>query len=538
MSNPTQLQSKRRRWPWLIAGICLLLIAAAVVLPSLGGGSETAAAQTPDIVTVGRGEISANATASGAVVTHREAALSLGVSGIVDRVLVQVGDSVSEGQPLVQLRAGALARQVASAEQNLIIQQANLDELRSGSSAADIASAQAAIESAQANLAKVKEGPNAAEIAAAGASLNAAQSAYADLKAGPDADSLAQAEATRKNAEAALRQAQAAYDKVAWRSDIGRLPEALELEQTTNSYNAALASYNLAAEGAAPDQLEQARATVEQARASLQKLLDSPTAADLAASESQLAQAEAQLASIANGATAEKLAIAEAQVEQARINLEEAQDNLARATLTAPFAGVVTAVYVAEGEQANGPAVELADTARIEVVLDIDEIDLGELAIGQPALVTLEAWPREEIPAKVTAIAPKASSSAGATVSYETRLELGSTDLPVRLGMTANADLTTAAREGVLLAPSRAITSDRAAGKYYADVVRGESDGQVTTQRVEVSIGLRDGLFTEIKSGLSEGDRLLIPAAAETEAPQTSSLLPQPGNNPLRGLGR
>ncbi len=538
MSQTTQPQTKRRRWPWLMAGLSTVAIVIVAVFPTLSGARKTVAAQTPDIVTVTRGDLSASATASGAVVANREATLSVGVSGTVDQVLVQAGDAVAAGQPLVQLQTSALARQVAAAEQNLRIQQANLDELRAGATVQEIASAQASVESAQANLEKVQAGAAADEIAAARASLSAAEAAYADLQAGPDADSSAQAEANLKNAEAALRQAQAAYDKVSWRSDVGQLPQALELEQATNSYNAALASYNLAAKGASADQLEQTRANVKQAQSTLQKLLDSPTPSELASAQAQLAQAKAQLAALADGATAEKLVIAEAQVEQARINLAEAEDNLANATLMAPFAGVVTAVSVAEGEFASGPAVEIAGVSALDVVLDVDEIDLGDLAIGQAAAVTLEAWPRQQIAAEIIAIAPKATAGASAIVSYEVRLRLDATDLPVRLGMTANADLITADRTQVLLAPSQAISADRAAGKYYVDLVQSEADGQVTTQRVEVATGLRDGSLTEIKSGVREGDRLLVPTVAATEKPQTTSVLPQPGNNPFGATPR
>jgi HlyD family secretion protein len=71
--------------------------------------------------------------------------------------------------------------------------------------------------------------------------------------------------------------------------------------------------------------------------------------------------------------------------------------------------------------------------------------------------------------------------------------------------MTANADLITAERDGVLLVPNRAITADRSAGKYY--VHRIEDDAIVEQ---EVTIGLRDGNYTEITSGLKLGDRLVV----------------------------
>jgi len=88
-------------------------------------------------------------------------------------------------------------------------------------------------------------------------------------------------------------------------------------------------------------------------------------------------------------------------------------------------------------------------------------------------------------------------------VTYEVRLSFDPEDLPVLTGMTANADLTTAQREGVLLVPNRAITADREAGRYYVNKI---VDGEIV--KTEVTIGLRDDALTEITSGLSAGDQV------------------------------
>jgi len=220
--------------------------------------------------------------------------------------------------------------------------------------------------------------------------------------------------------------------------------------------------------------------------------------------EAAVAQAEANLAMLLEGASDEKIAMAEAQVAQARISLEEAQDNLDKATLQAPSDGVVTEVYVAVGEWATGLAVDLMDYSSLEVVLDVDEIDIGSLAVGQQAVVTLETWPDEELTGELVSIAPKARSGAE-IVTYQVRLSLDSGELPIRSGMTANAELVTTHREGVLLAPNRAITADRQAGKYYVNLIQGD-----TATKTEVTIGLRDNKYTEIISGLEKGDQLVI----------------------------
>lgn len=524
--------TKRRRWPWIVlAGgvIALALILFPLVsgMRSQSAALTTAQAQSGEVVTAFIGDLAASTTASGSIAAPREARLSLEIAGTVADVPVSVGDEVQAGDVLVQLDTAALERAVANTELALAIQEANLRDLLDGASQADLASAQAAVASAQANLDKVKAGANSNDLAAARANLTAAQAAYDNLVAGPDNEAVAQAEASLKNAEAALRKAQAAYDKVAGRPDVGMTQQALDLEQATNNYNSARAAYDQAVQGPTQDKIEQARASLEQARASLQKLLDSPTPTELAAAESQLAQAQAQLASVTQGASAEKIEVAQAQVEQARLNLAEAQDNFAKASLRAPFGGVVTAVHVAQGERASGLAVELADTASLEVVLNVDEVDVGLLALGQPAVVTVSTWPEKTIAGTVASIAPKASASSTGVASYEVRVALGDTDLPVRIGMTADADLITAEQTGVLLAPSQAITADREAGKYYVNLVGEDPAGNRTFTQTEVTIGLKDSANTEITGGLQAGDQMLIGEISTGTSGSGLSLLPQ-----------
>lgn len=540
MSNTNNTKS-RKKWLWIIGAVA----AVAVVFAGFGlvngrvQQNAVAASATDNIVTAFTGDLSSTATASGTVEAQREAGLSLDVSGTVAAVYVREGDSVHKGDVLVQLDTAALERAVANAEQNLIIQEANLAELLDGASDEDIASAQAAVASAQANLEDVLDGAESYDIAAARASLASAQAAYADLLDGPEQNDIAQAEANLRNAEASLQQAQADYDEVSWRSDIGRLPQSLALEQATNSYNVALAAYNNAIEDATDEQIKQAKASIAQADATLQKLLDSPTETEIAAAKSQLAQAEATLANLLDSASDEKIAIYQAQVEQARINLEDARENLADASLLAPFDGVITAVHVAEGERASGLAVELVDANSLEVVLSVDEVDIGELAVGQPAIITLETWPDEEIPGEIVAIAPKALAGNSAIVAYEVRLSLGETTLPIRVGMTANADLITSAKEGVLLVPNDTITADREAGRYTVNRVVTGADGGVSTEQVEVTIGLKDSDYTEITSGLQEGDRLsTITISAGVDENPSGFMPPRPEGGSGGPFGR
>jgi HlyD family secretion protein len=249
-----------------------------------------------------------------------------------------------------------------------------------------------------------------------------------------------------------------------------------------------------------------AAANVTAAQADMNRQLAGATTAQIAGAESQVAQAAASLANLTAGPTEAEIAAAEAELSRAQLSLSDAQERLARATVVASFPGVVAAVLVSPGEFVNGMVVELVGASGLEVVLEVDELDVGELSLGQSATVTLEAWPEVEIPAEVRSIAPGATTNRGTTlVTYEVHLGLGASDLPVRAGMTANASLVTAQRTDVLLVPNAAIQVDRQAGRYSVNLV---VDGSV--QEVPVTVGLHDDDHTQITGGIQEGDQVWI----------------------------
>jgi len=344
-----------------------------------------------------------------------------------------------------------------------------------------VSNAEIAVRVAEISYLQAQEGATDEVIAAARASVAAAEAQVTNAQAQLDDidDQIAQAKATIVQAEASVTQAEAGV---------------LQAEAAVTQAEANLATL---LEGASEEKIVAAEAQVAQAEASALQ------------AEAQVAQAKANLTMLLEGASEERLTIAEAQVAQAQISLEEAQDNLTKATVKAPFDGVVTEVYVAVGEWATGLAVDLMDSSSLEVVLDVDEIDIGSLAVGQQAIVTLETWPDEELTGELVSIAPKARSGTE-IVTYQVHLSVDAGELPIRSGMTANAELVTANRENVLLAPNRAITADRQANKYYVNLVQGD-----TTAKTEVTIGLRDNKYTEITSGLKDGVELFIGEVSE-----------------------
>ncbi len=477
-----------------------------------------AEAQIGQIVTAFIGDLARSASASGKVLPRQEVTLSLELPGTVTAVPIHVGDRVQTGDALVQLDAAELALAVAAAEQTLIIQQANLAQLQAAAAPEEIAAAQAAAASAQAQLDDLLDGPRPEEIAAANANLRAAEAAVAAANASLSQTAAIAADAEIAAAQAALAAAQAqetsariAVDRTVQDGrDASQLEQNLAVarEQTASAQarlDGVLAGADANAVNAAQANLSAAIAQRDNSQAQLDALTADPTAAQIASLEQQIAQSQAALDALFAGASAAQIAAAEAQVVQAELALADAQDAFAKATLTAPFAGVVTAVTVNVGEFASGPAVELMVPDSLELALAVDEVDVGLMVVGQPAVVTLETWPDVTISSQISSIAPSAAPTLDGLVSYEVRLVLEQTDLLARSGMTANADLITAERNGALLVPSRAILVDRASGVYSVNLVVGET---VTT--IPVTIGLRDGRYTEITGGLNEGDQILV----------------------------
>lgn len=490
-----------------------------------------AAQSEQEIATVLRGDLSAQATASGTVLPRHEASLSAVVPALVEAVMVRVGDQVAAGETLLQLDGANLAINVAIAEQTLLLKEASLAELLEPPTAAEIAAAETAVLSAQATLDDLLSGPTPEEIAAQEANLRAADanvwSSSAQLgqvqNAIKPAD-IAAAEAGLAAAEANLKSVEIQYTRNPDPDDYTANAALAQAREQVASAQAALD--NLLA-GPDSNQLGSAQAGLtavsaqrDAAAANFDKLTAAPTAAQIAGVEVQLAQAQANLDTLLNGATDSQIAAAEAEVAQAELNLADAQDALARMTLTAPFAGVITAVNFSEGEFASGPVIEMVDNASLEVILEVDEVDIGSLQVGQPAVVTLETWPDVVIESEITTIAPGAKTVPGTSlVVYEVRLALTESDLPILVGMTANADLITAEKSDVLLVPNRAINVDRSKGIFTVNLL---VNGEV--RQIPITIGLRDNQNTEVTSGLQVGDQLVI----GNEAPRADLFMGPP----------
>lgn len=326
------------------------------------------------------------------VVPVREANLSMAASGIVAQVLTGDGATVSAGDPLLRLESTRQQAAVAQAQANLRSAQAKLAELQAPPRPEEIARYQSSVTSAQAQLQDVMDGATSSELAAAQADL--------------------------ANAEAELRKAQSDYDEVAWRTDIGMLPQATALERATNNYVAAQARYDDIADGASQAQVTGASAQVSAAQSELDLLMA--------------------------GVQAETIAGAEASVAAAEATLLDAQAALEQTTLYAPFDGTIGSINVEVGEQVSpGMAVvQLANLTawRIETE-DLTELSVVQVQRGDHVEISIDALPELELTGRVVSIKPVGESKQG-DITYTALIELDEQDQRLYWNMTAQATIT------------------------------------------------------------------------------------------------
>jgi HlyD family secretion protein len=267
--------------------------------------------------------------------------------------------------------------------------------------------------------------------------------------------------------------------------------------------------------GPKPEDVAQAQAALVQAQQQLALKAVPYTAQDIAQQQAAVAQAEQQLALKTSPYTIRDLQTAEASVAQAQASLSMAQYNLDNAVLVAPFDGMISSVGYSVGTWSSSAGtvgaagILLVDLENVRLDVNIDEVDVAKVAIGQPCVTTFDAISGVQFLGKVLAIAPEAKVQSG-VVTYLASVSLDPRQGPVRAGMSGNVGITVAERNNVLVVPNRAV---RTQGRNrVVDVVL---DGDKTETRT-VRVGMANDQLTEVQAGLTEGETVVIPTTTTT----------------------
>ncbi len=234
--------------------------------------------------------------------------------------------------------------------------------------------------------------------------------------------------------------------------------------------------------------------------------------------------------------------------------LAKAERNLSYATITSPIDGVVIDRAVEEGQTVAAgfetPTLFniAADLTQMQVIADVDEADIGGVKDGQRVSFTVDAYPNDVFEGRVAQIrlgSSNSSSSVTATatesvVTYEVVITAANPDLKLKPRLTANITIYTEEHNDVLLVPSKALrftpgeplTSRKDVindcESYYKLWTR---QGNVFTAH-PVEIGINDGTYTEITSGVSEGTEVVTGvslANPPAERPKSRGFMGHPG---------
>ena len=249
--------------------------------------------------------------------------------------------------------------------------------------------------------------------------------------------------------------------------------------------------------------------------------------------------------------------------DSSKASLAKAERNLSYATITSPIDGVVISRDVEEGQTvASGfetPTLFTiaADLTQMQVVADVDEADIGDVEEGQRVSFTVDAYPNDVFEGKVTQIRLGATSSSSSTttsttvVTYEVVISAHNPDLKLKPRLTANITIYTLDKQGVLSVPAKALRFTSAVPLVGKDAVIKDCEGEhkVWTREGDtftahpVSIGISNGIMTEITGGINENTQVVADAVISTgsgqaavaegqEGGERSPFMPgPPGNN-------
>lgn len=199
-----------------------------------------------------------------------------------------------------------------------------------------------------------------------------------------------------------------------------------------------------------------------------------------------------------------------AEVAKARAALELARVNLQKTIIRAPFGGVITEITSEVGEWITPsptgvplPAViELIDPDALYVDSPLDEVDVGKVRVGQPVRISLDAYPGQTFPGRVTRVAPFVRDMVDQNRTFDVEIDFDDPQFARTLlpGTSADVEVILESIDEALRLPSYALMEG---GRVLV-----LEDGILASRTVET--GLRNWEFTEIRSGLSAGELVVV----------------------------
>jgi HlyD family secretion protein len=507
---------KKTIWIWVLL---FVLIAAGAVGYKVYASNRSSAATEIQTETVTNGSLSSTLSSSGNTRAGQTATIVWEASGKVGDVTLKPGDIVEADQVLAALDPNTLSSEMIKAKQDLIDAQQNLDDLLNSKSLQ--AKAMQAVEDAQTALNSLKQ--NAAKessqaqlaVATAEEALSDAQDNRLKMDYPHSSDKLVieKAETNYLLAKKAYNEALNNYAKYANRAltQPDRVRALNQLVSAKQALTTALATWNWYQSGYSENEIAQADAEVAVAQANLEKVRADYELLKGGSSQAEIAMAEATLADALRSYERVKAGASKTDIEAAQAAVDAAQATLDHATLLAPFGGTITEVDIATGDlvSTGDGAFRIDDLASLYIDLQISEVDLSSIEVGQKATLEFDAIADKTYNGEVTGIGMIGTVSQG-VVNYPVTVRITDADEDIRPGMTASISIITDEVADALLVPNKAIRTSN--GQRMVTVL---FEGQQIM--VPVSVGLVGDSYSQVVSDqLREGDIVVINGTTST----------------------
>jgi HlyD family secretion protein len=210
-----------------------------------------------------------------------------------------------------------------------------------------------------------------------------------------------------------------------------------------------------------------------------------------------------------------EIAKAEAQVAQAKAALESAEEDLRNSTIVSPINGLVLSRDVNVGDAVSSILVlgsqatllfTLGDISEVYVQGKVDEADIGKVFFDQPARIVVESFKDKKYTGKVTKISPLGKEKDNVT-TFEVRVSISNPTGELKANMSANAEVVLEEKKNVLMVPEASLIYDK---DRKASVELPDPKAPNGRKKVDVKLGISNGVKTEILAGLTEKQQVVL----------------------------
>jgi len=253
--------------------------------------------------------------------------------------------------------------------------------------------------------------------------------------------------------------------------------------------------------------LDNAAANLDRANSLYTKGMISKQEMDSAKSTFDVAQADYESAranELQGKMKDEEIKTARARVEQMESNLQLAGVQLGRTYITAPYSGIITELFVEEGEllSIGTQVLEMADESTMEVDAVIDEVDVGKLRIGQDVKLTFDAFKEKQSLGKILEISPYITTTKEQNRTVNIKVGITTGQDGILVGMSTDVEVITGRAKDVLYLPTNAII-EKADGQFVFIAEKG------VAREKRIKTGLSNWDTSEVIEGLREGDEVI-----------------------------